>query len=555
MVEELGSDYSEIAKSHWLWIVSAGAILLITSYLSVEIGSGLSGGIIQNLLTTLVTAVASTLAIAFSVLFISTQIASERYSPGFTASFVNDPIVQLSFGLGIASILSDLAILIVAPSLYQILDAGSNGALSLLLWLVGGFLVGLNIVFFFLLYPFIRLILIQTTPENILKRLERQYDSGRFCEEAENAEKISNHPMQPVYDFARNSMRRGDYNAAVSAVNTLYRIPKSLLPEISQEDNVDIESVFGPVLNEYGKSLIQRADDDEYPDVISTASKGMTELGSEAITAGNKRVFDEVFSTSYSLFESHAELREETNLAIVECCSKLYSSAAKGPDILEEYIPRQSQLVSRVAEQNSVVQLEKCLTEAVDAHSEYVSSPRTVGSTNLEEILLGQRERGPTWERSSEEQPSLQLKCVFLIMQTTGEVLSLSDGENPPGFVYEEWESTICEYDHQSSDPHFQHLIRRYIELLVFTDINHSSGISGLNRISGIVVDEEFQASVVTSCDSILSEDRSDLEMNDFQFLEQNLLEIWDPIPTAEYSDEFISEVEEIRQEVENLDF
>lgn len=552
MVDELGNSYSDIAKSHRFWIISSGIVLIATSILGCMIGPDLPNSLLQNLLFTLITAVASVLAITFSVLFISTQIASERYSPKFTVSFVNDPIVQMSFGLGIFSITSNLSILTVSTSLFHLLVSNPNGPMTAILWIIGGFLVGLNIVFFLLLYPIIRLILLQTTPDNMLSQFERQYNATKFQHEAKNAEKITEHPMQPVYDFSRNAMKREDYNTAISAVGTLYGVPSNLLPQLVESEDIDIESVFGPVLEEYGRSLINQANESNFPDVVATASEGMVQLGTKAIDEGEKEIYDAVFSTSYSLFQDRQGLSYETNVEIVNCCSKLYSSAAKDPDILKEYIPRQAQLVSEIPEIESMSQLEKCVKEAKNAHNRLVSS-NTVHDFNTrpEEVLLGNKGKRAYWEKP-EDDPTLLMDCTFLMMQTSGEILSLCEDSNPPGFLYESWESAIQESNSQGLESHVEHLVRRYIELAVFIDIDDGSGLSAPNRISGIITDETKSAAL-SSCDSILSEERSISEMNENRFLELSLTEIWAPVPLVEYSDEFLSNVQEVEARIREL--
>jgi hypothetical protein len=551
MVDQLSSNYSDIVCSHIYWIVGTVVILLICSALGPLVGPRLSTELIQRLLTTLITALSSFLAIVFSVLFISTQIASERYSPKFTVSFVNDPIVQLIFGLGIFSIISSLSILTISPQVYLLINASSNWIASGLLWITGGFLIGLSIVFFFLLYPFIRLILVQTTPDNILAQFKRQYDAPKFKKEAENANKVSNHPMQPVYDFARNAMKRGDYNTAISAVEILYQVPKTLLPQLVESTEYDVEAIFGPILNEYGRSLIVQADESNFSDVVSTASTGMSQLGAESVSNGEKEVYDETFSTVYSLFEESNQFNQDTNLSIVKCCSALFSSSAMSSDILVEYIPRQVQLVSGAADRGSISQLEECLHGAKRAHNIYLSSNKSrLSDIRTEEVLLGQKDKKPVWDRSSEDDSSPLLRCTYIIMQTTGEVLSQDDVGAPPGFVFESWESTIEESHAKGLDTHVEHLIRRYIELVVYTELKRQSGLSTPHRVSKMISDKNLEKATLSACDSILSENRPISDMNEFQFLEKDLPDIWEPIPMADYSDEFVSKVQEIKSRV-----
>jgi hypothetical protein len=65
-----------------------------------------------------------------------------------------------------------------------------------------------------------------------------------------------------------------------------------------------------------------------------------------------------------------------------------------------------------------------------------------------------------------------------------------------------------------------------------------------------MISDKNLEKATLSACDSILSENRPISDMNEFQFLEKDLPDIWEPIPMADYSDEFVSKVQEIKSRV-----
>lgn len=555
MVDQLGSSYRDLIRSHWLWLVGSGVLLLSSTLLGAAIGNQIPGSNLTRLFSTLITAVGSLLAIGFSVLFISTQIASERYSPKFTVSFVNDPIVQLSFGWGIICIVLNLAALTISSTAYQILNIEGNQFLYAVFWGGGGFLAGMNAVFFILLYPFIRIILIQTTPENILSQFRRRYTAERYVDKAEKAEgSTSKHPMQPVYDFARNSLRREDYSAAIAAIDALFELPKDLLADLADIEKVDAEHLFKPVLQSYGISLIRQSDKLRFHEGTNAVQDGVVALGTEAVNIGDDDTLRLCFSTAYSQFyeEEASNLTNKGKESIVACCCELFSATASSPDAITNYVPRMSWLISDIDGENPLELYSVCAEEIAIAHKEVLMAGWDIQESRTENVLIGDADIRPVWDQPDDENTPPTLACTYLLMQCTGEILAqISDDDVPPGYLFEAWESFIENSNPNNQETHIQHLFRRYIEIVVFSEMNYSSGLSPAMRISGLVDGEPHTQIVQDACRSILDEERTVSELSDIRFLERELPEIWSPIPIACYSDDFLAEVQAIHDEIQ----
>ncbi|AQL42394.1 hypothetical protein BV210_06550 [Halorientalis sp. IM1011] len=549
MVDSVGETYKELANSHWVWILISLFILGATTVFSISVGPELSNNIIIQLLTTLTTAVASVLAIVFSVLFISTQIASERYSPKFTSTFVNDPVVQLSFGLGIFCVISNIAILSAATQIYAALNISSGTLGHMIFWTIGGILAGLSIVFFSLLYPFIRLILIQTSPENMLSQYRRQYNVNQYLSESRQAEKISDHPMQPVYDFARNSIRREDFGAAVAATNALFGIPKDLISELDAGQDLDLEKTYQPVFYDFGQAIINRADSKGFDDAVVSVCDGITGIGTESLKSDNRELYQEAYLTAFSFFEEADGYSDKTQQSIIQCCSDLFSKSTQDKDLFVNIAPMFSNMVLDISGNNLSEKYKICLQGMVDTHNDLVlEEEKCEKEEDKERAIIGQKEKEPSW-KSTDDGVFMLLDCTYLLMQITGEIMnSLEVEESPPGHIYECWESAIGSTDSNELEAHRYHLLRRYMELVVYTEINHDIGLSASSRISGIVEEHGLDGLAMEVCDLIVEDDRDISEFDDFRFLEDRIVDIWKPLPVGDYSDDFVEKVEEIKE-------
>lgn len=551
MVEELGDSYDELAHSHSHWLLITGVILLASSLVSVLWGSTIQTSLIEDLFPTLITSVATVLAISFSVLFISTQIASERYSPAFTVTFVNDPIVKSGFGLGVFCIISNLFVFSLSSRLYAILSIEPETISSILFWGIGGLLVGVNISFFILLYPFIRLVLIQTIPENLLAQFNRRYDAEQYADEAKKADRVSDHPMQPIYDFSRNSIHRQDYSAAIAGIDALFELPASLVKDLKDRKQGSTEELYDPILSHYSESLVDQSDDVGFSDAVSSVCDGLVTLGNAASNADDRETFHEIFSCPYLLLNEHDRFNQDTNQTVVNCCGELFQSATNNLDLLRELVPRISRLVGDLRSTNSRTSLRTCLENIADTHDAILGQgDEAEMNLHKEEVLLGQEEQKPPWETSDDTSLPITLKCTYLMMQTTSGILATEDQE-PPGIVYKKWESVVQQSHEANLEAHVQHVLRRYIELVVYTEITYNTGISASNRVSGLIQDDNLKDVVITTCESILDDDRTISEISEFRFLESSLPDIWSPIPIAEVSDDFLEEVEKIKENVD----
>lgn len=549
MVEKLGSSYPNLITSHLCWVVLSGAIIVGAAVIGVSAGPSLEDRTLLQLFSTLTTALASVLAISFSVLFISTQIASERYSPRFTVSFVNDIVVKLFFGFGILCILCNVLVITLSPTIYGFWSIEPATSGSYLFWGLGGLIISLNLVFLILLYPFIRLILIQTTPENILSQFRRQLSYSQYLRESIEADKVSNHPMQPVYEFSRNSIRREDYSAAISAIDALFSIPQDVLKDLSKAEDSVPESIFSPLFSKYENSLLRQSDSVEFDDAIDSIIDGIISFGKSAVSLGQERIFQEVYSAAYSHFEERDQYRPYTQRSVIKCCSKLFSSTASDFSLLVEYIPSISSLLTHIKANGDPSRFHYPVEEISRAHNDCLPSETSESVDVYEEkVLLGIEKQKQAWEKN--ESPSPLLSCTYLLMQATAEIMEVTTSESPPGFLYEGWDTVVTGTNPSKSPIHLQHLFRRYIELLLYSEEHYEIGLSASTRILGIVTNNGNRRAALAACKSIMNETRSRSDMSNLWFLEDELTETWSPISLLNFFQKDIDKVKEIHEKL-----
>lgn len=135
-------------------------------------------------------------------------------------------------------------------------------------------------------------------------------------------------------------------------------------------------------------------------------------------------------------------------------------------------------------------------------------------------------------------------------MQATAEIMEVTTSESPPGFLYEGWDTVVTGTNPSKSPIHLQHLFRRYIELLLYSEEHYEIGLSASTRILGIVTNNGNRRAALAACKSIMNETRSRSDMSNLWFLEDELTETWSPISLLNFSQKDIDKVKEIHEKL-----
>lgn len=560
-----GRSYSDVAINHRGWLVVGLVIILLSIIGGVGLGPSIPGTIQQQIWRTLAGVQAAIVAIVFSVLFIATQLTSDRYSPYYVGLFVNDPLVMFPFLVGFSALILDILVFALSSAIYTTLSPSGG-----LFWGIGGFVFGLNILFLVWLYPLIRIILVYTSPSNALEQLHRLYDAERFIEEAVEASgdgDKSRHSFQSLFDYIRNSLNRNNLAVASAGTASLFSISSEFVNDVPESsvalpEDVDEkelpEILFGPVLNEYTLDIVAIAHSQDLAQVGVKAVYGVGDVCESAVEASWPQPMYIGLNVLISEFieemgeSDRSEITPKIVGAATEVCFDSLCVTTQALEEFENLLPQFAGIIDTIANLRNVQELmtntalRKVGEGCVDVHNSLLQEHPERYSTDehfqLEGRLIGFDTTTDAWTPSSDSPKRSELfSCISLLSHASavGFIERDNGAEGLLAQLSNNWQKVIEQSLEQSAQVHSILVIRRYLEFMSEVELRY--GIEGPSigfRLRQITDDECDRAVVEAAFDSIMTEHRTGAEMRRYTFSDRSVVEISNPVPVCEYSDE-----------------
>lgn len=519
----IDTDNAENSRSWFLkWGIIGVAIIVISGAL----GFLIAGSIPQNtqvlVYTTLAAGQASVLAIVFSVMFISTQVASERYSPHFANLFTNNEFVKLGLSIGIISIALDVIAVTISHSLLEVF---SNNKV---LWALGGMIIGINFAFLVFLYPTISEILLASKPTNLLENHRQKIQPSEYISkalEANDRQITAKHPIQPNFDLVRNSIQRNEISVAIAGVDSLFEVTKYMVREISEGDiqgkNEDegmaaheiFDVLYKPIFDVYAKDIIEISNDKGLKDISRNTIRNIQELGTTAISDYelNRQVVYSSFDALFNLTEDSTHPISLREISLSESIV-LLSSSAKKNEIFKELVPKAVVLINTVNELGDPRWANTLLKSLSGEYEKIVN----------ESSFEGVSERTLSWDRSS---PNGPIALVLMMMMVTSENIYESSVQ---GNILDSWEKLVKSANGNAPKEHQQSLLKRYIEILLFFDLEEvDTPINPKHRLDALIAEDNLEEAFNDMLDSS--------EGVEWKFIERSVSTIWNPLPLCDY--------------------
>jgi len=532
---------------------------------------------LPSLIETLIVAKLSALAIIFSATFIVSQLVNRRYSAEFTNYFVESDLFRTSLFTSICIIVGDIILLLVFSGLSP--DYALYASTISVVFLF---------IFMAIIYYFVSEMLSKTTPAELLKSFANSLTTQSYidqCVSAKENDSKNLHPLQPVYDTARNSIQNGELAVAEVAERQMQDIcldvtKDELLCEwisLPQENGrssditirqQNIHLLFKTPFDHYFSSLAQAAVNEKYDSLAQQSVLSISELGQ----SGSSCIYDELVDVSFvSIYNKNiVGLSDDVTRsssqysrleAAVQGCMDLLKSTIK-EDSLELYC--QLNTLSYEIVRSVDAQVEKSgfdekhpiftiIESQIECYELLVETHRRVYETSeldLPTILGNTKSRLSIGQYSGFENPdpriSALVTCRTLIFAATSQYLYKSDWLDDETVVSHaissHWRDWIVFSTNNPPRADGVLIAQRYIEMIVHHAIEDEIDLMrhSVTFLSTLMEDGDFTV-IEDAFKQIYNwEDRDyDIhEYNSYRGIGRHI--VWTTLPWSDYSDEFI---------------
>lgn len=281
---------------------------------------------LPSVIETLIIAQFSTFAIIFSAIFIVNQLVNMRYSAEFTDLITRSRQFRITFFSAFSIILAYIVSAVFVP--------GLNNETVILVALI---LLILLVIFVYIVYRFVVNILDYLTPSQLLETYSHSLGSDEYIEKsvtAEREQKLELHPLQPVYDTARNTIDRDELSAGKTSNQSLETMCISHAEEIIPHRLVEVEptlessgnegmptrqnqvhTLFRTPLYQYFPSISQQAGEKNYVQLSREAANSIGEVGRIGYKIGCSELSTLSFEALYkqTMLSVPVEIQPHTN--------------------------------------------------------------------------------------------------------------------------------------------------------------------------------------------------------------------------------------------------
>lgn len=264
--------------------LSLGAVLVGISLFGASIVVPITFDVSQadRVLQILATAQASILAIVFSVTLLGAQLVADRYSPRLVTLLTTGNVFQKTFLYFVVSILLDLILLLILPSLSSPVILGAT--------LFAGCIM---IAVIASLRQFLTHALEWSTPEGLLEVYSSTLTVDEFQKQAKESRGSGTelHPLHELHSVVMSGLSNGEWAAAENGLNTFERVSNQLLFDLNEEGELKRT-------NSHSRAYFRTPLEEYLPRIAATA----IEKGEEDIA---KQVPNTIHSISVSGIENH----------------------------------------------------------------------------------------------------------------------------------------------------------------------------------------------------------------------------------------------------------
>jgi len=243
---------------------------------------------LRTLLSVMIGSQASVLAIVISVTLISTQLVATRYAPRMATLPFRTPLFKGAFLLFAISIILDALLLMGVTGSTSPLYSG-------LLFVAVGLFFGVLLF----LYFFVRGMVAQSSPENLVTLFTETVSSEEYLDQSEDladAPEQNAHPLQPLYRFIMAALSRNEYATARAALDQYQQYASRIMSEfdeqgVFEDDSVDCKrELFGPVLEEQLHLITIHAAEKDESQILSSAVSTQVSLGKQGMDLERSRL-------------------------------------------------------------------------------------------------------------------------------------------------------------------------------------------------------------------------------------------------------------------------
>lgn len=279
-----------------LTLITAGVFAALTAFFNLAVETEN----IRALLTTLATAEASVLAIVFSVTVVALQLVVTRYSARLTSLFVKEPLFRTTFALFVGAIGFNLMVVYLLPVQS---DRMTNAAV--------GIAFALAAVSTFALYRFIRLMILRSSPDELISVLiNRELAPNEYLPKTVSDFRFYTvHPMRPLYRTVARAIELGEYQTAEQGIRgfqtVLIQTFEHLETEYSDEEAKQFAAVVSAeVLQEYFPPVLEQAYSHEQYDLVSMTIGEIKAIAQDGLNRGFTDVTEDAAEGLGDAFDS-----------------------------------------------------------------------------------------------------------------------------------------------------------------------------------------------------------------------------------------------------------
>lgn len=556
----------------------------ITIVSSIALDQSQMASALPSLIETLIVAKISALAIIFSATFIVSQLVNRRYSAEFTNYFVESNLFRVSLVALVLIIIGDIILMIVISGLspnYTVLAIGVS--------------IVLLSIFMAIIYHFVSEMLLKTTPAELLKSFSNSLTTQSYIDQCISARKNNSknlHPLQPIYDTARNSIQNGELAVAEVAENRMRGIcidvaesnllEKYDIPIYRTDTDYDHTDKFEKVhllfkipFNHYFSSLSQIAANRNYDSLTRNSVLSISKIGQSGLDSVYHELVNTAFGSIYNQNITNIPEdidRSSTQYTRLEAGVRgtmelLKSTISKGNLELYCYLNTLGYEIVRTTDAKveksgfdeehphfTILEFQKeCYELLIKQYRRFYET----SDLDLNDILGNTDTRlSITRDYSGYENQdpriSALITCRTLMFATTSQYLSNTDWLNDETVVShkinQRWKDWIIFSSNNPPRADGVLIAQRYIEMIVHHAVEEKEGMLKHSLMDIVRLMDEGDLTVIEDAfEQIYNWEKRDYDLYDYSsYRGLGRFFVWRGLPWNEYSEEFIELTKEL---------